>query len=230
MPSSHRAENAPLPPESPRKTPCPRPANRYLPTDECRASSSLTARLCSSMTAAWIAELGRWAHEMPRPKSVLMISAHWLDEPVTLGATRHGASRVRLLRLSRSVLRGTYPAPGAPELASARRELLSAVGPSRTIRSAGSITAPTFRWWRCTPRPTCRCCRCRSRDGPIVALRARPNAGAAAARGRAHRRERLFDPQPAHDGWAGQSRARPGPPSSTPGPRTPSRAATSMRC
>src|SRR4029079_8822908 len=38
--------------------------------------------------AAWVRELGAWAGAMPRPKAVLMLSAHWLDQPVTLGATR----------------------------------------------------------------------------------------------------------------------------------------------
>src|SRR3954467_3320784 len=36
----------------------------------------------------WVDELARWAKTMPRPKAVLMISAHWLDAPVTLGATK----------------------------------------------------------------------------------------------------------------------------------------------
>ena len=37
--------------------------------------------------AQWVAELAGWARAMPRPKSVLMISAHWTEAPVTLGAT-----------------------------------------------------------------------------------------------------------------------------------------------
>jgi len=77
----------------------------------------------------WIAELGRWAHQMPRPKSVLMISAHWLDEPVTLGATETVPLVYDFYGFPKKYYEVTYPAPGAPELAKRTRELLSAVGP-----------------------------------------------------------------------------------------------------
>src|SRR3954471_10452121 len=36
---------------------------------------------------AWVDELAGWAKVLPRPRSILMISAHWVDAPVTLGAT-----------------------------------------------------------------------------------------------------------------------------------------------
>jgi hypothetical protein len=35
----------------------------------------------------WMAELVAWAQAMPRPKAILMISAHWDRRPTTLGAT-----------------------------------------------------------------------------------------------------------------------------------------------
>ena len=38
--------------------------------------------------AEWIGQLGAWARAMPRPTSVLMLSAHWEQKPVTLGSTR----------------------------------------------------------------------------------------------------------------------------------------------
>ena len=47
--------------------------------------------------AAWMSELAAWATTMPRPKSILMVSAHWEKRPTSLGATRpvrgldHGA-------------------------------------------------------------------------------------------------------------------------------------------
>jgi 4,5-DOPA dioxygenase extradiol len=79
--------------------------------------------------STWIKELAGWAHEMPRPKSVLMISAHWLDQPVTLGATETVPLVYDFYGFPKKYYEVTYPAPGAPDLARRTRELLSAVGP-----------------------------------------------------------------------------------------------------
>src|SRR4029079_9946910 len=38
--------------------------------------------------AAWVDELRAWALAVPRPASILMISAHWERAPVTIGATK----------------------------------------------------------------------------------------------------------------------------------------------
>ncbi len=37
--------------------------------------------------ATWPGELAAWAAAMPRPKSILVVSAHWQSAPLTLGAT-----------------------------------------------------------------------------------------------------------------------------------------------
>ena len=42
----------------------------------------------------WVNELAAWATALPRPKAVLMLSAHWVDQPITLGATSARASRL----------------------------------------------------------------------------------------------------------------------------------------
>ena len=74
--------------------------------------------------AAWMGELAAWAGAMPRPSSVLVVSAHWEARPTTLGATRtvplvhdFGGFPERYYQLQ-------YPAPGAPQLAARVRELL----------------------------------------------------------------------------------------------------------
>ena len=38
--------------------------------------------------AGWVRELHDWAGRLPRPSSILMLSAHWEERPVTIGATR----------------------------------------------------------------------------------------------------------------------------------------------
>lgn len=79
--------------------------------------------------AEWTAELGRWAREMPRPTSVLMLSAHWERKPVTLGATRTVPLVYDFYGFPEHYYRVTYPAPGAPELALRVRELLGGQQP-----------------------------------------------------------------------------------------------------
>lgn len=78
--------------------------------------------------AGWVAELGRWAAALPRPKAVLMISAHWEAAPVTLGATRTVPLTYDFYGFPRKYYEVTYPAPGAPALAERVRAL---VGPVR---------------------------------------------------------------------------------------------------
>ena len=72
----------------------------------------------------WIAELKQWADAMPRPRAVLMISAHWDQRPVALGATRTVPLVYDFYGFPDRYYQVTYPAPGAPELASRVRELL----------------------------------------------------------------------------------------------------------
>jgi len=35
----------------------------------------------------WVGELAAWAKALPRPRAILMISAHWDERPLQLGAT-----------------------------------------------------------------------------------------------------------------------------------------------
>jgi 4,5-DOPA dioxygenase extradiol len=72
----------------------------------------------------WMAELAAWAGAMPRPKSVLMISAHWVQRPIALGATQTVPLVYDFYGFPRKYYETRYPAPGAPELAAALRDLL----------------------------------------------------------------------------------------------------------
>ena len=67
--------------------------------------------------AVWVGELADWAKNMPRPESVLMVSAHWEERPATLGATRSVPLVYDFFGFPEQYYRMRYPAPGAPRLA-----------------------------------------------------------------------------------------------------------------
>ena len=74
--------------------------------------------------AGWIAELAAWASAMPKPKSILMVSAHWEDRPTTLGATTPVPLVYDFYGFPEKYYQTEYPSPGAPELAARVRGLL----------------------------------------------------------------------------------------------------------
>ncbi|HEY1958206.1 MAG TPA: class III extradiol ring-cleavage dioxygenase [Polyangiaceae bacterium] len=73
---------------------------------------------------AWMAELARWAASMPRPKSILMMSAHWERAPLAVGATKPIPLIYDFSGFPRRFYEMTYPSPGAPELAARVAELV----------------------------------------------------------------------------------------------------------
>jgi 4,5-DOPA dioxygenase extradiol len=75
--------------------------------------------------ARWMGELHDWAKALPRPKAVLMLSAHWEERPITLGATRTVPLVYDFYGFPRRYYEMTYPAPGAPALAERVRALLA---------------------------------------------------------------------------------------------------------
>jgi 4,5-DOPA dioxygenase extradiol len=74
----------------------------------------------------WVNELGAWARALPRPTAILMISAHWDERPLSLGATRIVPLTYDFSGFPERYYRTTYPAPGAPDLAARVRGLLGA--------------------------------------------------------------------------------------------------------
>jgi 4,5-DOPA dioxygenase extradiol len=82
---------------------------------------------------AWVDELAAWGQALPRPRAILMISAHWVDAPITLGATKTVPLVYDFYGFPARYSQVKYPAPGAPELAARVHALLqgSAYGPVR---------------------------------------------------------------------------------------------------
>jgi 4,5-DOPA dioxygenase extradiol len=74
--------------------------------------------------APWMAELASWAKVLPKPKSILMVSAHWEERPATLGATRTVPLLYDFYGFPERYYQTQYAAPGAPVLAARVRELL----------------------------------------------------------------------------------------------------------
>jgi 4,5-DOPA dioxygenase extradiol len=74
----------------------------------------------------WVAELAAWAKALPRPRAILMLSAHWVDRPITVGATRPVPLVYDFYGFPERYYQTKYPAPPAPELADRVSGLLAA--------------------------------------------------------------------------------------------------------
>jgi 4,5-DOPA dioxygenase extradiol len=59
----------------------------------------------------------RWAQAMPRPKAVLVVSAHWEEAPLTIGATTTLPLVYDFYGFPDEMYALRYDAPGAPALA-----------------------------------------------------------------------------------------------------------------
>jgi 4,5-DOPA dioxygenase extradiol len=77
---------------------------------------------------AWPAELAAWSRDLPRPSAILMISAHWEEAPLALGATTTVPLVYDFWGFPERYYQVTYAAPGAPELAGQVRKLLRSAG------------------------------------------------------------------------------------------------------
>ncbi|NMO51500.1 dioxygenase [Actinoplanes sp. TBRC 11911] len=85
--------------------------------------------------ATWVGQLKELAKTLPRPKAILMASAHWESAPLMLGATETVPLVYDFGGFARKYYEVTYPAPGAPELATRIEKLMPDAEPvARTHR------------------------------------------------------------------------------------------------
>ncbi|MCX5234975.1 dioxygenase family protein [Streptomyces prunicolor] len=76
----------------------------------------------------WPGELAAWSADLPRPKAILMVSAHWEEAPLALGAVDPVPLVYDFWGFPEHYYQVRYDAPGAPELAESVRKLLRAPG------------------------------------------------------------------------------------------------------
>ncbi|MPZ83849.1 MAG: dioxygenase [Actinophytocola sp.] len=76
----------------------------------------------------WTRELASWSSSLPKPTAVLIVSAHWENAPLTLGATTTVPLVYDFWGFPERYYSVTYPAPGAPSLAASVRSLLTGPG------------------------------------------------------------------------------------------------------
>jgi 4,5-DOPA dioxygenase extradiol len=77
--------------------------------------------------AVWTRQLAAWSAELPKPAAILMVSAHWENAPLTVGATTTVPLVYDFWGFPRHYYEVTYAAPGAPALAASVRALLGTV-------------------------------------------------------------------------------------------------------
>lgn len=77
--------------------------------------------------ARWTRQLADWSGTLSQPTAVLIVSAHWENAPLTIGATTTVPLVYDFWGFARRYYEVTYPAPGAPALAASVRALLGTV-------------------------------------------------------------------------------------------------------
>jgi 4,5-DOPA dioxygenase extradiol len=87
--------------------------------------------------ARWTAELADWSAGLPRPKAILMVSAHWEEAPLTIGATRSVPLVYDFWGFPEHYYAVQYRAPGAPALADTVRSLVGSRYPTHDAPERG---------------------------------------------------------------------------------------------
>jgi 4,5-DOPA dioxygenase extradiol len=74
--------------------------------------------------ATWTRQLADWSAGLAKPTAILVVSAHWEEAPLTLGATTTRPLLYDFWGFPERYYEVKYAAPGAPELAAKVRKLL----------------------------------------------------------------------------------------------------------
>jgi 4,5-DOPA dioxygenase extradiol len=72
----------------------------------------------------WTRQLAGWSAELPKPRAILVVSAHWEAAPLTIAATTTVPLVYDFWGFPERYYQVKYAAPGAPELAEKVRKLL----------------------------------------------------------------------------------------------------------
>ncbi|MQY16006.1 4,5-DOPA dioxygenase extradiol [Streptomyces sp. RB5] len=76
----------------------------------------------------WPGQLAAWSRDLPRPSAILVVSAHWEEAPLAIGATTTVPLVYDFWGFPEHYYSVRYEAPGAPALAASVRALLHGPG------------------------------------------------------------------------------------------------------
>jgi 4,5-DOPA dioxygenase extradiol len=79
----------------------------------------------------WTRQLADWSRDLPKPTAILVVSAHWEEAPLAIGATTTVPLTYDFWGFPEHYYQVKYPAPGAPALADSVRKLLA--GPATPV-------------------------------------------------------------------------------------------------
>ena len=77
----------------------------------------------------WPVELAAWSAALPRPKAILVVSAHWQSAPLTLGAVDPAPLVYDFYGFPERYYQIRYDSPAAPDLAARVKSLMPASEP-----------------------------------------------------------------------------------------------------
>ena len=85
----------------------------------------------------WTAQLAQWSKELPKPENVLIVSAHWENNPITVSSTTGAPLTYDFWGFPSKYYDVTYETPPAEELAHAVARNVSDLGPVYQDQSRG---------------------------------------------------------------------------------------------